>query len=196
LRPISPFLADLYNRNVKHNEEIILVQAAAGGDVDSFSRLCERYYPAIVAISYSQLADRGLAEDAAQEALFVAYRDLSKLKNTGRFGRWLTGICRNIATDMAKARIKERHVPVRNGNPATISEHKQKDYIELISNVVSTLPSKMKEVIFLRFYNQMSYQEIAKLSGISQQAVNGRIRRAKKIIAKELHHQDIAEVDL
>ena len=42
----------------------------------------------------------------------------------------------------------------------------------------------------------MSYQEISTLLGISQQAVNGRIRRAKKIIAKELHHQDFSEVDL
>lgn len=181
---------------MKHNEEIILVQAAAGGDIESFNRLCERYYPAIVAICYSRLADRSLSEDAAQEALFVAYRDLSKLKNAGRFGRWLTGISRNIAVDMAKARIRERQIPVRDGNPATISEHKQKDHIELIRNIISALPAGMKEVIFLRFYNQMSYQEIAQLSGISQQAVNGRLRRAKKIIAEELHHQDIAEVDL
>jgi DNA-directed RNA polymerase specialized sigma24 family protein len=42
----------------------------------------------------------------------------------------------------------------------------------------------------------MSYQEIAHLLGISQQAVNGRIRRAKKTIAKELHHHGFAKVDL
>jgi RNA polymerase sigma factor (sigma-70 family) len=181
---------------VKQNEETILVQAAAGGDIESFNRLCKQYYPAIVAICYSQFTDRGLAEDAAQEALFVAYRDLSKLKNADRFGRWLTGICRNIAADMAKARIKERQVPVRDGNPVTISEHKQNDHIKVVRDIVSALPAKLKEVIFLRFYNQMSYQEIAKLLGISQQAVNGRLRRAKKIIVKKLNRLTSIEVDL
>jgi RNA polymerase sigma-70 factor (ECF subfamily) len=196
LRPISWLRTDLYNRNVKQNEEINLVQAAAGGDIESFNRLCERYYPAIVAICYSQLADRDLAEDVAQEALFAAYRDLSKLKNTDRFGRWLTGICRNIAADMAKVRIKERQILTGDCNPVTIDGSKQKDHIELIKDIVSALPARLKEVIFLRFYNQMSYQEIANLLGISQQAVNGRLRRAKKIIAKELNRRDIAEVDL
>ena len=181
---------------MKQDEEIILVQAAAGGDADSFNRLCERYYPAIVAICYSRLADLGLSEDAAQKALFVAYRDLSKLKYAGRFGRWLTGICRNIAIDMAKARIKERQVPAEDCNHVTISEHKQNDHIEAVRDIISTLPAGIKEVILLRFYNQMSYQEIAKLLGISQQAVNGRLRRAKKIIVNKLHHHDIAEVDL
>jgi len=196
LRPILSHLTDIYNRNVKQNEETNLVQAAAGGDIESFNRLCERYYPALVAICYSRLADRDLAEDAAQEALFVAYRDLSKLKKAGRFGRWLTGICRNIAANMAKARIKERQVMIRGDNPVAISEHKQKDHIEAVRDIISTLPAKMKEVIFLRFYNQMSYQDIAKLLGISQQAVNGRLRRAKKLIVKKLNRLTPIEVDL
>ena len=97
---------------------------------------------------------------------------------------------------MAKARIKERQVPAEDCNHVTISEHKQNDHIEAVRDIISTLPAGIKEVILLRFYNQMSYQEIAKLLGISQQAVNGRLRRAKKIIVNKLHHHDIAEVDL
>jgi RNA polymerase sigma-70 factor (ECF subfamily) len=96
LRPIMSLKKDLYNIDVKDNEETILVRAASRGDVDSFSRLCERYYSVIVAIAYSQISDRGLAEDAAQEAFFVAFRDISKLKKVSHFGRWLTKICRNI----------------------------------------------------------------------------------------------------
>ena len=82
---------------MKQNDEIILISAAADGDTDSFNKLCNRYYPVMVAIAYSQLSDRSLAEDAAQEALFVAFRDLSKLKKAKYFGRWLARICRGIA---------------------------------------------------------------------------------------------------
>jgi len=94
---------------VTENIDANLVAAALRGDAESFSRLCEQYYPALVAIAYSQLADRGLAEDAAQEALLAAYCDIAKLKKAGHFAGWLTAICRNIAIDMARARAREKH---------------------------------------------------------------------------------------
>ncbi len=88
------------------NTDANLVAAALRGDAESFSRLCERYYPALVAIAYSRLAERHLAEDAAQEALLAAYRDIAKLKKPEQFAGWLAAICRNIATDMVKARAR------------------------------------------------------------------------------------------
>ena len=94
---------DLYSRDVKDNTETTLVRAALNGDADSFGRLCERYYPAMVAIAYSRLSDRDLAQDTAQEAFFVAFRNISKLKKESHFSRWVAGICRNIASDMAMA---------------------------------------------------------------------------------------------
>ncbi len=196
MRPISLSRPDLYNRNVKQNEEITLIQAAANGDAESFNRLCERYYPAIVAIAFSQLSDRSLAEDAAQEAFFVAFRDLSKLKRSDHFGRWLARISRNVAVDIAKARTRDKLIPIEDCD-SICEEQKEQDYhVEAVKNIIAGLPVKAREIIYLRFYNQMSYQEISNLLGISQQAVNGRIRRAKKIIAKELHHHGFAEVDL
>ena len=48
--------------------ETDLIEAAASGDIESFGKLCDRYYSVMVAISYSILGDHQLAEDAAQEA--------------------------------------------------------------------------------------------------------------------------------
>jgi hypothetical protein len=83
---------------VTENSATNLVATARNGDAESFRRLCEQHYPALVAIAYSQLADRSLAEDAAQEALLIAYRDITKLKETSRFLPWLAAICRNTAS--------------------------------------------------------------------------------------------------
>lgn len=196
MRPISSPLKDLYNRNVKQNDEIILITAAVNGDTDSFNKLCRQYYPVMIAIAYSRLSDRDMAEDAAQEALFVAYRDLSKLKNINHFDRWLVGICRNIAVDMAKARTKDNHFTRDDFEPVSEDKGRRDDKIGVVKTIIAGLPARAKEIIYLRFYNQLSYPEIAKLLGISQQAVNGRIRRAKKIIAKQLNHQNYNEVDL
>ncbi len=190
LRPISLIRTDLYNRNVKPNDEIILISAAADGDTDSFDKLCRRYYPVMVAIAYSRLSDRNLAEDAAQEALFVAFRDLSKLKKVKNFSRWLAGICRNIAVDTAKARARNNLLAIDDCELVRENKDRRDDKIDTVRNIITKLPTKIREIIYLRFYNQMSYQEIADLLGISQQAVNGRIRRAKKIIKKQLNHQN------
>ncbi len=196
MRPITSLFTDLYNRNVKQNEEIILIQAAAEGNAESFNSLCKHYYSAIVAICYSRLSDRGLAEDAAQEAFFVAFRDLSKLKKASFFGRWLTGISRNIAHDMAKARKRDMHIPIEDCDSVSKGQNERDYHVEAIKNIIDGLPVKLKEVIYLRYYNQLSYQEISNMLGITKEAVNGRLRRAKKSIAKILHHQDFIEVDL
>ena len=195
MRPKTGSKRDIYNRDVKDNREQNLVQAASNGDSDSFSTLCKKYYSAMVAIAYSHLADRGLAEDAAQEAFFVAFRDISRLKNADYFGRWLARISRNIASDMAKARKRDKLIPIADCDSVSNDENEQ-DSIEVVRSTISKLPVKLREVIYLRYYDKMSYQQISNLLGISQEAVNGRLRRAKKLIAKKLLLKGSVEVKL
>jgi RNA polymerase sigma-70 factor (ECF subfamily) len=150
----------------------------------------------MVAIAYSQLADRGLAEDAAQEAFFVAFRDISKLKNADHFGRWLAKISRNIASDMAKSRRRDKLIPIENRDSVSNDEDKENNNVEVVRSIISEMPVKIREVIYLRYYDKMSYQQISDILGISQEAVNGRLRRAKKLIAKKLLQKGSAEVNL
>jgi RNA polymerase sigma-70 factor (ECF subfamily) len=149
----------------------------------------------MVAIAYSRLRDRDLAEDAAQEAFFIAFRDLSKLKKASRFGRWLTGICRNVASDTAKARARDKLLPTEDSDCPSNDKDEQDENVELVRNVIASLPVRLKEVVYLRFYNQMSYQQISDILGVSQEAVNGRLRRARKIITRELFRRASVEVN-
>ena len=185
MRPITSNKTDLYNRDVKEESETILVQAALNGDSESFSRLCERYYSAVVAIAYSHLCDRSLAEDVAQEAFLVAFRDISRLKNASHFGRWLAKISRNIANDMAKARRRDMLIPIQDCDSVS-NDKDEKDNVDVVRRIISELPVKIREVIYLRYYEKMSYRQISNMLGISEEAVNGRLRRAKKTIAKKL----------
>jgi RNA polymerase sigma-70 factor (ECF subfamily) len=196
LRPKTTLKKDLYNRDVKDNTEQNLVQAASSGDVDSFSKLCEQYYSAMVAIAYSHLTDCGLAEDAAQEAFFIAFRDVSRLKNANHFGRWLAKISRNIASDMAKARRRDKLIPIEDCDSVSNNKDKQDNNVEIVRKIILELPVKLREAIYLRYYDKMSYQQISNLLGISEEAVNGRLRRAKKLIAKKLLRKGFVEVEL
>jgi len=70
--------------------------------------LCRRYYDSLVAVAGSILPDHHLAEDAAQEALAAACRDLAKLNKPERFGPWIGAICRNVAKDMLRQLRKQQ----------------------------------------------------------------------------------------
>ena len=87
---------------VLQKPDLTLVGRACNGDTDSFTELCRRYYPAMVAIAHSIIGDRHLAEDAAQQTFAKAVRQMSQLKNKSKFAAWLAAICRNVALDLAQ----------------------------------------------------------------------------------------------
>jgi len=80
------------------------VEAACDGDAEAMAGLYERYYAVMVWVAYSVLLDRGLAEDAAQQAFATACEKMHGPRRPDRFGPWLTRICRNAAIDMARDR--------------------------------------------------------------------------------------------
>jgi RNA polymerase sigma-70 factor (ECF subfamily) len=164
------------------NSETQLVQAAQNGHLESFGALYERYHSPMVALAYSMLADRDLAEDAAQEVFAVACRDIESLKSKERFAAWLAGICRNVSRQMLRTnRIK----------PAALSdEHPAKsdggDHREAIHQAVWNLREAERELIILRYFDGFSQARISEVLGLSPQALNGRLVRAKRKIAKYL----------
>jgi len=180
---------------VTEKEEINLVAAALKGDAESFSRLCEQHYPALVAVAYSQLADRGLAEDAAQEALLIAYRDITRLKETTRFLPWLAAICRNTAIDMAKARARERRAGIEDCSPVADRCRHDDDAVATVREIISRLDSDMRDILALRYYNEMTYGQIAALLGLSEEAVNGKLRRARSAIRQQLQRRRSMEIE-
>ena len=173
--------------------ETKLVEAAVGGDIEGFGKLCQRYYAAMVAIGYSVLGDHQLAEDAAQESFARALVNLKNLKNKTRFAPWLAAICRNVSKDMLT--IKARQI-----SSSELSQVAQNDNCvqstQEVSRAIEQLPISAKELVVLRYYNGLSYEQIASVLGISQAAINGRLTRAKRKIAKYLRRNGFPENQL
>ncbi len=165
-------------------EDPILVRRALQADPESFGQLCRRYYPSLVAVADSILLDHHLAEDAAQEALAHACRQLPKLKKPELFGPWVAAICRNVAKDMLRDRQSQP-------TPAEDCETRETDCrddgrTELVAEALRHLPQRLREVVYLRFYNGLSYEQMAGVLGASQESIDGRLRRAKKKIVAYL----------
>lgn len=165
-------------------EDQILVQRALRADPESFGELCRRYYHSLVSTADSVLMDHQLAEDAAQEALAEACRQLPKLKKPEFFGPWVGAICRNIAKDMLRERQRQRKVA--HVCPESKRDSEEGDQTVNLAEALRQLPQHLREVIFLKYYNEMSYQQMAKALRATEQTIDGRLRRAKKKIAAYL----------
>jgi RNA polymerase sigma-70 factor (ECF subfamily) len=181
-------------KSVAQKPDTVLVKAAIKGDADSFTELCRRYYPAMVAIAHSILGDRHLAEDAAQQAFAKAALKLPQLKKESRFAGWLAVICRNIAKDMARNVGAGLRVCPTDDLSTIAAESRDDDTAETVREAISKLSASAREVIFLRYYDGMSYEQISAVLGISEQAINGRLRRAKKKMADYLRRNGFGEV--
>ncbi len=162
-------------------EDDILVRRALQADPESFGQLCRRYYPSLVAVADSILLDHHLAEDAAQEALAHACRQLPKLRKPEQFGPWVAAICRNVAKDMLRDRLRQR-VPAQECEPQT-PDGRDDRQSEVLTEALQQLPQRLREVVFLRFYNGFSYEKMAQVLDATPQSIDGRLRRAKKRIA-------------
>ncbi|MEN6575180.1 MAG: sigma-70 family RNA polymerase sigma factor [Phycisphaerales bacterium] len=166
------------------NEEAT-IEAARRGDVNALAGLYERYYALMVWVAYSVLLDRGLAEDAAQQAFATAYVKMRGLRQPDRFGPWLTTICRNTAQDMARVRrrdatlhkIAAEEQPVRPGSDG---------FDKAVKEAVDNLPAMYREVVVLHYYSDLSYKEIESTLGVSGDVVKGRLARARRQIQERL----------
>jgi len=178
---------------VPESSEISLIEAATGGDIESFGELCQRYYPAMAAIAYAVLSDHQLAEDAAQESFARALVNLRSLKKKDRFAPWLAAICRNVAKDMIAARVK--HISTKDLSQVAAKENSNETN-HMIRRAIEQLPASARELIVLRYYNGLSYEKIGSALGISKATINGRISRAKRKMAKYLKHNGFPENQL
>jgi len=176
---------------VDRESEISLVKAAVCGDADSFTELCQYYYPAMVAIAHSIIGDRHLAEDAAQQAFAKAAVKLPQLKRKSKFAGWLATICRNTAKDMFR-----NHRMLSDADELSTVAAKAEDIDEImeVREALARLSDTAREIIYLRFYDGLSYEQISGILGISEQAINGRLRRAKKELDRYLKGEGFRQV--
>ena len=170
--------------------ETKLVEAAFDGDIESFGTLCQRYYAVMVAVGYSVLGDHQLAEDAAQESFARALVNLKNLKNKRKFVPWLATICRNVAKDMVAT--KARQINTYDYSQAA-QNNNYDDNSSSIRRAIEQLPVSAKELVVLRYYNGLSYEEISSVLGISKATINGRLTRAKRNMAKYMKRNGFPE---
>jgi RNA polymerase sigma-70 factor (ECF subfamily) len=161
-----------------------LIAAVLAGDIDSFAGLVRRHQDACTRFAVRMLGSRVDADDALQSAFMRAFRGLRSCKDPDRFGGWLYQIvvneCRTYASRQRRREIRFPPDPdaiERAVAPAT-EEEVERDVDGHIERALSMLPNEQREAFLLKHVEDLTYEEIAAMTGVSVPALKMRVKRA------------------
>lgn len=174
-----------------------LVAGLRRGDEDAVRYLVDTYYDPILRYLFRVLQDRQWAEDACQEAFVRALQRIGQLQDARGLKAWLYRIASNTARDHLRRRPD--WVPV--AEPAALAEEADahggdavRDRV-YVAALLKTLSPEHREVLVLRFYEDMSLPAIAEILGIPVGTVKSRLHHALRQLRRlvEREEQEVAE---
>lgn len=153
---------------------------------EKLANLMAQYERDLLRMCCVYLRDASMAEDAVQETFLKAYRALDSFKGDSSEKTWLYSIAMNVCRDMRRLawyRYVDRRVdfdclPIPVAPASDVS-------IALMSEVMR-LPRKYMEVVWLHYYEDLSFREIGQLLGVTVSAVSHRMARAKRMLRSAL----------
>ncbi len=180
-----------------------LVAAAQAGDAPAFETLVLRFREPLAAYAHAILRDRGLAEDATQEALLHAYRRLGSLRDPARFRPWLYAILEHAALTGWRRRRRGRTavlaeedavaegIPVGNGweeegDGEEEGDTKQRPELRAVRDSLEALPPIYAEALRLRYVDGLSSREMAEALGLTRNNAKVRLHRARGAFRRDL----------
>ncbi|MCA9832880.1 MAG: sigma-70 family RNA polymerase sigma factor [Thermomicrobiales bacterium] len=167
-----------------------LVQRSIKGDVDAFTDLVTRYQGMAFAYALTTLRDYQLAEDATQQALITAWRNLASLRDPGRFGSWLRGIVRFECLRLLRAHARQQSTSLEDIDvidPAIDIEQQAevRGEVQRVLGHIARLPERQRVVAQLYYLGDQPQAVVAEFLGLSISTVNNRLREARAILRQE-----------
>lgn len=168
----------------------LLVLRCQAGDEDAFARLLDRFGPRTLRYLERLVGDE--AEDVHQEVWLAVYRRIGQLATPAAFVTWLFSVTRHRAVDHLRRRRRARELvdyvaaesivhdePAMNEVEAALRGHDRDDAMELPA-AIAALPPVHREVLLLRYQEELSYEEMAAVIGCSIGTVKSRLHHAKR----------------
>ena len=173
-----------------------LVTQAAGGREDGFEELVRRYQRPIAAYVYRMVGDYEAALDLTQEVFIKVYNSLRRYRPEFKFSTWIYKIAHNAAVDHlrrygARAAVsssalvgefegEQYELPLESRRLSPEQESERAERRAEIERVVRGLPTAYRELVLLRHSYDMSYDEIAEVTGLPLGTVKNRLFRARE----------------
>jgi RNA polymerase sigma-70 factor (ECF subfamily) len=170
-----------------------ILESCRRGDREAFRVLYEAYKDKVYSIAlYYFRGDTIAAGDATQQVFLKLMTGIRQFRAEAGFSTWLYRLVVNTCTDAAR---RHKHQARRQGAPAveTLSSavSPEEDYARAqiaaaVQEAVSALPSKFRLAVLLRYFEDLSYEEMAKALNCSMGTVASRLSRGHRMLAEKL----------
>ncbi len=178
--------------NLKSMTDEQLALAYVDGDDKAFDLLLQRNQSKIFSYILFVVHDQEIANDVFQETFVkvITNLQLRRYSNTGKFSAWVMRIAHNIIMDWYRSNKLDNIVePTQDNDLSNLSSNdlldgnKESQYVNEqvlndVKSIMNMLPASQREVVYMRFYQGMSFKEIAETTGVSINTSLGRMRYA------------------
>ncbi len=193
MRPTDADRNETLNRR---DEDTQLMVAFSGGSVGAFERLVRRNQERIFRLAQRYLRDPARAEDITQDVFIRVFHAAETYRPTAKFTTWVYRITVNLCLNALRDRRSRPEVAFESGSDEsgggggyeniiseTVNPAQQLEVEELsqaINRALETLPEGQRTVVLLRRYDELSYEEIAEVTGNTPAAVKSLLSRARQ----------------
>ncbi|HUP62536.1 MAG TPA: RNA polymerase sigma factor [Thermoanaerobaculia bacterium] len=192
--------AALLSEPAEENLAVAVHRCEAG----ALERLIDRYEPALYSYAYGILQNAFDAQEVVQDAMLRAHRALTRQYDAVRVAAlalrpWLFRMTRNLCLNKRRSKTRKLEQPLESFDDGRLGpfvrEHgddlERKQDAELLRGALSLLPVEARELIVLRFMEEMSYSDIAKTVGTSEASLRGKVFRSLKLLRDALEKKGV-----
>jgi RNA polymerase sigma-70 factor (ECF subfamily) len=189
---------------MKLDEDQLLIKKVLNGEKGAFEDLMVKYNKRIYNYVYRMVRNEETAVELTQDFFLKIYNVLSMYNFKYKFSTWAYRICYNLVVDHIRKNsnlidslegdnVNEKRM-VESDNYIKenyIAKLENEQVSECLWKIVDCIPVKYKELIILRYINDLKYEEIAEIVNIPVGTVKNRIFKAKKILKKEMENNEL-----
>lgn len=181
------------NNQLEKSTDDVLLQSFSEGNKEAFDILLKRYYPSLRSYIVVTMGDANLADDIFQDTFIKVIDKVKEGKYAaqGKFQNWVFRIARNLMMDHFRRRKVRNVVSLSEesdaiafierlpcGEPTIEEKLCQRNDKDSVHFWVSLLPREQREVLVMRYLDELSFKEIAQKTGVSINTALGRMRYA------------------
>jgi RNA polymerase sigma factor (sigma-70 family) len=170
------------DRNLSERELIELVKK---GSTEAYQEIVTSYMKKAYYVALSYVHNHQDALDISQESFIKAFRKIKSFNTQKPFFPWFYKLMKNLCLDHLRRRSRIKEIPLE-GIPILEEEREDREMKEVLWREIARLPFEQREVVILRYFQQLSYSEIAEMTEKPVGTVMSSLHYAKKRLKKTI----------
>lgn len=166
-----------------------LMRRAAAGDEDAARVLVERHLSRAVGLAFRMLGNPASAEDVAQEAFLRLWKQAGRWRPEARVGTWLYTVVHNLCLDELRRpmrRVRALDPELADSRETAQAARQHSEVSALVEAALRALPERQRAALALVHYEQLPASEAAAIMGISIEALESLLARARRALRTRL----------